>query len=108
MVSIGQGARLSMYCVGKGRPTVVLESGFGGGTYHEWHKLQPALAKVSRTCSYDHAGYGFSTLGTDLPRDVRHDVLDLHSLLERSAETGPYILVAHSDGGHIVGAYTDL
>lgn len=52
-----------MYCVGSGGPTVILETGFGGGTYSAWHELQPRLGKVTRTCSYDRAGYGFSELG---------------------------------------------
>ena len=108
MVKISHGAKLSLYCRGGGSPTVVLESGFGGGTYEEWHMLQPRLADVTRTCSYDRAGYGFSELGADLPRNIQHDVLDLHTLLKASGERGPYILVGHSDGGHIIGAYTDL
>jgi alpha/beta hydrolase fold len=52
-------------------------------------------------------GYGFSQLGADLPRNMQHDVLDLHALLKASGERGPYILVGHSDGGHIIGAYAD-
>jgi pimeloyl-ACP methyl ester carboxylesterase len=60
-----------------------------------------------RTCSYDRAGYGFSELGTDLPRDTEHDVSDLHALLHASGERGPYVLVGHSDGGHIIGAFAD-
>ena len=89
MVKITHGAKLSLYCTGSGLPTVVLESGFGGGTYDEWHMLQPRLAHVARTCSYDRAGYGFSELGTDLPRDIRHDVRDLHSLLRNSWRARP-------------------
>lgn len=107
MVRIPSGNRLSLYCVGTGRPIVVFETGFGGGAYVTWHKIQPLLAKTVRTCSYDRAGYGFSELGTDLPRDIKHDVLDLHSLLHAAGEQGPYILVGHSDGGHIIGAFAD-
>src|SRR5581483_7781060 len=83
------------------------ETGFGGGAYAAWHKLQPRLAKLTRTCSYDRAGYGFSELGSDLPRDLQHDVTDLHELLKAAGETAPYILVGHSDGGHIIGAFAD-
>jgi pimeloyl-ACP methyl ester carboxylesterase len=108
MVKVAHGAQLSLYCAGNGSPTVVLESGFGGATYEEWRMLQPRLAKETRTCSYDRAGYGFSKLGADLPRNIQHDVLDLHALLKASGERGPYVLVGHSDGGHIIGAYTDL
>lgn len=108
MVQLPGGPRLSLYCIGIGRPTVILETGFGGGAYADYHKLQPLLGHVTRTCSYDRAGYGFSELGNDLPRDLRHDVTDLHALLLASGEEAPYILVGHSDGGHIIGAYADL
>jgi pimeloyl-ACP methyl ester carboxylesterase len=107
MVRLPQGNRLSMYCQGAGSPTVFLETGFGGGAYLAWHELQPRLAKFTRVCSYDRAGYGFSELGDDLPRDLHHDVSDLHALLAASGESGPYILVGHSDGGHIIGAFSD-
>src|SRR5882762_6724283 len=107
MVRLPQGNRLSLYCAGTGEPTVVMEAGFGGGAYAAWHELQPRLKRITRTCSYDRAGYGFSELGNDLPRDIRHDVADLHSLLKNATEQGPYILVGHSDGGHIIGAYSD-
>lgn len=61
-----------------------------------------------RTCSYDRAGYGFSELGNDLRRDLEHDVADLHDLLRNSNEPAPYILVGHSNGGRIIGAFADL
>jgi pimeloyl-ACP methyl ester carboxylesterase len=107
MVRLPSGNHLSLYCAGTRKPTIVLESGFGGGTYATWHKIQPLLAKTARTCSYDRAGYGFSELGSDLPRDIKHDVLDLHALLHAAREQGPYILVGHSDGGRIIGAFAD-
>lgn len=97
-----------MYCAGSGRPTVVLETGFGGGTAATWQKLQPRLARLTRTCSYDRAGYGFSTLGENLPRDLDHMVADLATMLSRSGETAPYVLIGHSNGGHIISAYTRL
>jgi pimeloyl-ACP methyl ester carboxylesterase len=107
MIRLSQGNRLSLYCEGTGKPTVVLEAGFAGGTYAEWYRLQPRLAKHTRTCSYDRAGYGFSELGHDLPRDLHHDVSDLYELLQTAGEPAPYILVGHSEGGHIIGAFTD-
>lgn len=107
MVRVHAGNRLSMYCVGAGAPTVVLETGFGGGAYLSWREIQPLLGKITRTCSYDRAGYGFSELGDDLPRDLDHCVADLHDMLVESREPGPYILVGHSNGGKIIGAYAD-
>ena len=108
MVRLPAGNRLSLYCQGSGSPTVVLETGFGGGAYHAWHRLQPRIAASTRVCSYDRAGYGFSELGNDTPRDVKHDVLNLHALLHAAKLPGPYLLVGHSDGGHIISAFSDL
>ncbi len=107
MIPVGRGSELSLYCTGQGLPVVVLESGFGGGTASTWRKLQPQLAQSSRVCSYDRAGYGFSTLGRNLPRDLEHMVRDLATMLERSGEPAPYLLAGHSNGGLIVGAYAN-
>ncbi len=107
MIPVGKGSRLSLYCVGTGSPTIVLESGFGGGTAATWMQLQPVLGELTRTCSYDRAGYGFSELGANLPRDLNRAVADLALLLQRSGEKPPYILAGHSNGGLMVGAFAD-
>lgn len=107
MIRLPQANKISLYCEGAGTPTIVLEAGFGGGAYAAWHELQPRLAKITRTCSYDRAGFGFSELDHDLPRDIQHDVRDLHALLKAAGLPGPYVLVGHSDGGHIIGAFSD-
>ena len=108
MVRLPTGNRLSLYCAGKGSPTVILETGFGGEASHAWHLLQPQIARTTRVCSYDRAGYGFSELGNDLPRDIKHDVTDLHALLHDAGVPAPYLLIGHSDGGHIISAFSDL
>lgn len=107
MVEVGRRSRLSLYCAGSGSPTVLLESGFGGGTAATWMKLQPRLSEVTRTCSYDRAGYGFSELGNNLPRDLNRMVEDLRRMLQGSGEKGPYVLAGHSNGGLIIGAFAD-
>ena len=108
MISIGEGSQLSMYCIGQGTPTIILESGFGGGTAATWMRLQPLLGELTRTCSYDRAGYGFSSIGRNTPRDLNRAVADLAVLLKRSGEKPPYILAGHSNGGLMIGAYADL
>jgi pimeloyl-ACP methyl ester carboxylesterase len=70
-------------------------------------RLQPLLGEVTRTCSYDRAGYGFSRLGSNLPRDLNRAVADLEVLLRRSGERGPYILAGHSNGGLMIGAFAN-
>jgi pimeloyl-ACP methyl ester carboxylesterase len=76
MIPMGKGSRLSMYCIGRGSPTIILESGFGG-TAATWMRLQPVLGELTRTCSYDRAGYGFGQLGSNLPRDLDRSAADL-------------------------------
>lgn len=108
MVRVSHGSLLSLYCIGKGHPTIVLEIGFGGGAAVTWYRLQPRLAQVTRTCSYDRAGYGFSTLGRNLPRDLNHMVKDLATMLKHSGEPTPYLFMGHSNGGYVISAYARL
>lgn len=89
--------RMHLFCAGEGEPTVVLEAGLGG-TSLDWVRVQPEVARFTRVCSYDRAGYGWSERG-DLPRTGARIVADLESLLEGSGEAGPYVLVGHSFGG---------
>ena len=95
---------LNMDCTGSGSPTVILESGLGVPATG-WFEVQPEIAKLTRVCSYDRAGYGWSTAGP-LPRTTDEIVRELHALLEKSAEKPPYVFVAHSFGGYNVRVYT--
>src|SRR5260221_11684399 len=61
MVDIGS-RRLHMYCVGSDSPTVILEHGQSSFSI-DWALVQPEVAKVTRVCSYDHAGYAWSERG---------------------------------------------
>src|SRR6478752_895325 len=61
LIDVG-GYRLHLLCAGQGSPTVVLESG-GGMSSIEWALVQPEVAKFTRVCSYDRAGYGWSDSG---------------------------------------------
>jgi pimeloyl-ACP methyl ester carboxylesterase len=98
--------RLHLYCTGashSGSPTVILEAG-GGGSSVGWSKVQPFIASITRVCSYDRAGYGWSDNGP-LPRTGGRIVTELHTLLARAAVPGPYVLVGHSFGGLIARLY---
>ncbi|MBV8206508.1 MAG: hypothetical protein JO041_06930, partial [Acidobacteria bacterium] len=55
-------AALNIDCSGQGSPSVVLESG-GGVPAIGWKFVQPQIAGFTRVCSYDRAGYGWSTPG---------------------------------------------
>ncbi|MEZ5425917.1 MAG: alpha/beta hydrolase [Pyrinomonadaceae bacterium] len=92
-------------CTGKGSPTVILEAGAGGWSIH-WFEVQKELSKYTRVCSYDRLGLGWSDLG-ELPRTVKKDANDLHELLIKSGEKGPFILAGHSYGGYVARTYYD-
>jgi len=51
-----EGCRMHLYCIGTGSPTVVIESGLGDD-WIGWQLVQPGLARVTRVCSYDRAGF---------------------------------------------------
>lgn len=92
-IDIG-GYRLHIQCVGAGGPTVVLEYGLEA-SYLDWHSVEPEIARFTRVCVYDRAGYGWSDPS---PRMRVPSVMsdELHSLLHAAGEKGPYLLVAHS------------
>jgi pimeloyl-ACP methyl ester carboxylesterase len=102
MVDIG-GRRLHLVCQGSGFPTVIFESGSGEGWY-SWALVQGEVAQHFRACSYDRSGIGFSD-PDPRPRSVRILVNDLHELLLRSGERGPFVLVGHSLGGLLARRY---
>jgi pimeloyl-ACP methyl ester carboxylesterase len=96
LVDIG-GYRLHINCTGTGSPTVILDAGLGGSSL-DWSLVQPAVARFTRVCSYDRAGYGWSDTGPG-PRTSQQIVKELHLLLARAQISGPYVLVGHSVGG---------
>ena len=91
------GYRLHLNCSGSGSPTVVLESGLGE-TSPFWSWITPAVGRVTRVCAYDRAGQGWSD-DAPHPQDGLQVAADLHTLLGRAGEHGPYVLVGHSTGG---------
>lgn len=95
-VDIG-GYNLNINCTGQGSPTVILESGHQVPAIG-WRFVQPDIAKFTRVCSYDRAGYGWSDPGP-MPRTSAQIVKELHTLLRNAGEKPPYVLVGHSSGG---------
>ncbi|MGH3430605.1 MAG: alpha/beta fold hydrolase [Mycobacteriales bacterium] len=100
------GAKLNFYCMGKGSPTVVFESGEGDWS-PSWATVQPVVSGWARTCSYDRAGAGFSGPGP-LPSNDKRFAGELHSALHNGGIGGPYVLVGHASGGDIARAFADL
>ena len=102
LVDVG-GHRLHLWCTGAGSPVVVLEAG-GGGMVLEWSRVQPEIAKTTRVCSYDRAGFGWSELGPN-PRSAVQIVRELHTVLQTAQVPVPYVLTGHSAGGLFVRLY---
>jgi len=96
--------RMNIDCSGQGSPTVILESGSGGPSV-DWLMVQPEVAKFSRVCSYDRAGYGWSDSGPE-PRSSVQIAHELKQLMQAAGEKGPYVLVGHSMGGYDIRVYT--
>jgi pimeloyl-ACP methyl ester carboxylesterase len=102
LVNLG-GRRLHLNCTGAGSPTVIVESGSGAFSI-DWALVQPEVARFTRFCSYDRAGYAWSDLGP--ARDsVEQTVDDLHLLLQTADNRPPYVLVGASLGGLYIRAY---
>jgi pimeloyl-ACP methyl ester carboxylesterase len=91
------GHRLHLNCTGTGAPTVVLESGLGEMS-PAWARIRAAADPTTRVCAYDRAGQGWSD-NVSAPQDAVAIATDLHTLLARAGEAGPFVLVGHSAGG---------
>ena len=92
-----RGHRLYLRCSGVGSPVVVLEAGLGA-TSSAWKNVESAVARQTRVCSYDRAGRGRSDDASGTENGIQ-TIIDLHTLLARAGEPGPYLLVGHSLGG---------
>ena len=104
LVDVG-GRQLYLTCKGDGSPTVVMEAG-GRGNSGSWHLVQPSVAGFTRVCAYDRAGTGYSESAPVL--DTAQQIADeLHNLLKTAGIDGPYVLVGHSLGGHLMRTFAN-
>ena len=89
-----------LHCIGWGEVTVLFEAGLGGSSL-EWQPIQQQLARRTRACVYDRAGYGWSD-PSPFPRHARQLALETGMLLDASGIQGSLILVGHSFGGFVI------
>jgi pimeloyl-ACP methyl ester carboxylesterase len=102
LVDIGS-HQLHLHCAGEGSPAVVFDAALGASSL-SWSLVHPSIARVTRACAYDRAGFGWSDAGP-LPRTVARIVEELQHLLAAAAVPRPYVLVGHSFGGLVARAY---
>jgi pimeloyl-ACP methyl ester carboxylesterase len=97
------GHAMRIDCSGSGSPAIILDAGLGNDGLI-WGGVQPDLAKTTRLCSYDRAGFGWSdTLPP--PRDADDIAAELHGLLAAAHITGPVVLMGHSIAGMYIRDY---
>src|SRR5262245_61950793 len=99
LVEIGT-HRLHLHCAGEGSPTVVFDAALGASSL-SWSLVHPTVARVTRACVYDRAGFAWSD-GGPMPRTAGRVADELHRLLRTADVPGPYILVGHSFGGLVM------
>ena len=95
--------QLHLHCTGEGTPTVVLEAPAAGMSVG-WSWVQNDLADSTRVCSYDRAGLGWSEAGEG-GYDAARVPDELHTLLERAGERGPFVIVGHELGASFARLY---
>ncbi len=74
------------------------------GMSEVWGWIQPGLSPLTRVCSYDRAGLGWSESG-DGGYEPSRAIDELHLLLGQAGENRPYILVGHEFGAALAMAY---
>ena len=100
MADVG-GRRIHLRCAGSGKPTIILTGG-AGATTGSWRRVQPELARRTRTCAWDRAGFGGSD-GSPARQIADETAEDLGRALAAARIEGPLLLVGHS-----IGAYETL
>ena len=95
---------LTLACMGSGSPTIILENGLENVS---WDNASLArISPLTRTCTYLRAGMGPNDPKPEHIRTTADQVDDLHTLLQSTGVSGPYILVGHSIGAWNALYYT--
>ena len=89
--------------LGAGAPPVILEAGIAASSL-SWSVLQPQLAKITATYSYDRAGLGWS-VSTGRSCSLSQMADELHQWLDALSVPRPYILAGHSYAAYILRVF---
>ncbi len=104
-VDVG-GYKLRTTEAGVGKPTVVLDCGFGD-RLEVWDDVFNQVSRFAKVVAYDRAGLGKSDAGPD-PRSFTQIATELHTMLRRANISPPYVLVGHSMGAADIRAFAYL
>jgi pimeloyl-ACP methyl ester carboxylesterase len=99
LVDVG-GHRLHLHCAGTGTPAVVFDAALGASSL-SWSLVAPDVARITRACAYDRAGFGWSEAGP-APRTAGRIANELAQLLRSADVPPPYVLVGHSFGALVM------
>jgi pimeloyl-ACP methyl ester carboxylesterase len=102
LVDVG-GHRLHAVCAGRGSPVVFFESGIAASSL-TWSAVQPEVARFTRACAYDRAGFAWSDPPSG-PRTFQRIVDELETVLEGVGVHESTVLVGHSFGSLVVRAF---
>lgn len=97
------GRQMHLYCSGAGQFTIVIETG-ASADWLGWQGVQPKLSQLTRVCTYDRAGHGWSQPRAG-SRDAEVIAGELHALLDQEGVPRPLVLAGHSAGGLYVREY---
>ena len=102
LIDVG-GHQLHLYCTGSGTPAVVLEAPEATMSA-AWALVQTSVGRVTRACSYDRAGLGWSEAG-DEPFAPDTAAAQLHALLAQAGEGGPFVIAGAGLGAALARLY---
>ncbi len=102
MVDAG-GHQLHIHCTGAGAPTVVLEAP-GAGISAAWGWVQPQVTRMTRVCSYDRAGLGWSEQGEG-SYAPEATAPELDRLLAHAGEKPPFVVVGQGFGAALATSF---
>ncbi|XP_072317379.1 uncharacterized protein [Eucyclogobius newberryi] len=107
IIDVGLGQTMHLLCKGNGEPVVILDAPTGMSS-DVWFHIQEDLSSLTKVCTYDRMGLGFSkrvmqneTTGTERTwgaSTTGRMVDDLHRLLQAAEITKPFILVGSELG----------
>ncbi|KAI3361455.1 hypothetical protein L3Q82_013618 [Scortum barcoo] len=107
IVDVGLGQKMHLLCKGKGNPVVILDASTGMSS-DVWLHVQDNVATLTKVCTYDRMGLGFSkrlmqneTTGTEKVWGMSTTgrmVDDLNRLLQAAGIAKPFIMVGSELG----------